>query len=220
MSKSGIDPIQSQISKRYIKSSGTRLSQGDIFSDVEFPISAHRLDEKGDEVIEETTIEFPYVILMTQDCDLEQDYFNRIQGKKTQDKYLHSVLVCPAYLAEQFKKGDHLADLEIKMESWNSDRYGLIAGNQNPRFHFLVIDQSMHTPNLIIDFKHYYTISRDDLYSIAKTNYLCTLNQLFREQLSQRFSQYLSRVGTPELCVNLLEEKEVKGSVDTRSLEA
>jgi hypothetical protein len=140
MSKSGIDPIQLQISKRYIKSSGTRLRQGDIFSDVEFPISTRRLDDKGDEVVEETTIEFPYVLLMTQDCDLEQDYFNRIQGKKTQDKYLHSVLVCPAYLAEQFKKGDHLAELEIKMESWNSDRYKVIADNQNSRFHYLVMD--------------------------------------------------------------------------------
>lgn len=169
--------------------------------------------------MEETTIEFPYVVVMTQDCDLEQDYFNRIQEKKTQDKYLHSVLVCPAYLAEQFKKGEHLTDLEIKMESWNSDRYKLIADNQNPRFHFLGIDQGMHVPNLVLDFKHYYTISRDDLYSLVQTNYVCTVNQLFREHLSQRFSQYMCRVGLPTLCVNLMDEKEVTGSVNIRSLE-
>ncbi len=49
---------------------------------------------------------------------------------------------------------------------------------------------------LIIDFKHYYTIPRNILYQNLD-HYNVSITELHREQLSQRFAYYLSRVGTP-----------------------
>ena len=48
-----------------------------------------------------------------------------------------------------------------------------------------------------IDIKHFFTINRDHFYSQI-VNRLCSLEDLFKEKLSQRFSQFISRIGLPE----------------------
>ncbi|MFZ3169428.1 MAG: hypothetical protein WA130_17575 [Candidatus Methanoperedens sp.] len=142
----------------------------------------------------------PYIVVMTQDCDLDNDFKNRsITNPDKHDKYLRTVLVCPAYVAEDFKDGNHLEDLELKMEKWESKRFKQIKEQNNARFHFLEPEQKLQVPELVIDFKHYYAIPRDTLFRMYPDCYLVTINQLFREFLSQRFSNYLSRIGLPIL---------------------
>lgn len=63
----------------------------------------------------------------------------------------------------------------------------------------IVLQPHLQLPELVIDFKHYYAIPRDTLFRMYPEHYLVTINQLFRESLSQRFSNYLSRIGLPEL---------------------
>ncbi len=117
------------------------------------------------------------------------------------DKYLQNVLVCPAYNAETFKKGDHLKGEpnELKMNTWGSNDYNKIKQQNNARFHYLEQNEALQVPQLVVDFKHYYTIPRDVIYKMHVDNYLATFNKLFRESLSQRFSSYLSRIGLPEI---------------------
>jgi hypothetical protein len=69
---------------------------------------------------------------------LAQDLSNR-QNKESldQDKYLPSILICPAYSAQSLRKGEHLLDLGQKMAIMNSDLWGKLKNNNNYRYHYL-----------------------------------------------------------------------------------
>ena len=117
------------------------------------------------------------------------------------------ILICPAYLAESLRQGTHLQENWGQiMESWESSKYGDIKIQSNPRFHYLKSNQDMQIGDLIIDFKHYFTIPRDELYRVYNDKYLASLNQLYREYLSQRFVNYFSRIGLPDLSNCKLDE--------------
>ena len=83
------------------------------------------------------------------------------------------------------------------MQYIDSKRWKIVQNNQNPRYHFLKGEKMYQVPNIVIDFKHYYTIPRDELYKNYKNHYIGSINELFREALSQRFAYYLSRIGLP-----------------------
>lgn len=176
---------------KYEIKSGNRVLQGDILESLE-----HTFDKIVGNELETVVMTFPYALVLTQDCDLESDFDNRADtARKDNDKYLQSILICPAYLAESLKQGKHLEELELKMASWSSDLWKPILRNHNERFHFLPSDSEFSIPDLILDFKHFYTVPRDDLY--AKHKYKASVAPLFREHISQRFSNYLSRIGLP-----------------------
>ena len=186
----------SKVNTRYCKRENGRVYQGDILRDM-LLLEMEYADEEGSgySIIEK---EVPYIVVLTQDCDLEQDFNNRAQISEKHDKYIDSILVCPAYLAEEFREGKHLEIFDLKMERWDTKRYKQIKTQNNYRYHYLEGYQPYQIPNLVIDFKHYYTISRNIIY-FAKENghYLASLRQLFRENLSHRFSFFLSRIGLP-----------------------
>ena len=108
----------------FIKSKKKRISQGDIYQDVEF--IEYAIQRKG--IIDISKIIFPYVIVLTQDCDLNQDYGDRLENSNTtkekkeisQDKILISAIVAPLYNYEHFIKGDHLSNLNMKMQNIKS----------------------------------------------------------------------------------------------------
>jgi hypothetical protein len=189
-----------KIDSRYIKKGELRrVTQGDILRNTK--IIDYLVKDKTYEIAQ---IELPYAVIMTQDCDLEQDYNNRrVDVDEKQDKYLQSILICPAYQSEIFKDGKHLEDLypdiHLTMEKWDSGRFKTILNQNNHRYYFLEQFQNFQIPSLVVDFKHYHTISREFLYKIYPDCYLATLNQLFREDISQRFSNYLSRIGLPNI---------------------
>jgi hypothetical protein len=184
--------IPSKIDSRYESHNCTRVCQGDILRDFTYEQAYNK---------NIFSFKLPYLIVLTQDCDLQQDYNNHNDNSNNiQDKFLQSVLVCPAYHAEKLRDGTHLKELNLNMESFNSERWSIVKKNQNPRYHFLVgQDNPYQVPNLVIDFKHYYTIQRNIIYNELGNHYLATLNVLFRESLSQRFAYYLSRIGLPTI---------------------
>lgn len=187
----------SKIDSRYVKRTIKRICQGDILRNISV-IDDYSIDPSGEFEVEELTL--PYIVVMTQDCDLENDFYNRSEPTpEKHDKFLRTVLICPAYIANDLRKGSHLEDLELKMETFNSERWNPIKKQNNARYHFLEQDQELQVPELVIDFKHYYALPRDTLFNMYDENYLVTINHLFREFLSQRFSNYLSRIGLPEL---------------------
>jgi len=178
----------------YIKHKEKRVCQGDIFRDIKYNLSTEIKDNAI--VVNEMTI--PYLIILSQECDLDWDFKYRSDIKyDTHDKYLQSILVSPAYLAEKVKEGTHLEDLQLKMQSYTSRKWSDIKSNQNIRYHYLQDEDRLKIPELVIDFKHYYTIPRDFFYKEFFGNYVGTLDQMFREHLSQRFAHYLSRIGLP-----------------------
>lgn len=170
-----------------------RISQGDVFRNIE--CIEYVIEKKG--VIEVSKIIFPLVIVLTQDCDLEQDSRNR--GKATQNTKLLSVLVAPLYNAEHVFLGEHLSDLDLKMEPINKNKspgQGLMQ-NERPRYHYINFPQNIPLVASVADFKHYFSVHVSYLESVRKNNFVCRLSDLFREDVSQRFSAYLARIGLP-----------------------
>jgi hypothetical protein len=174
-----------------------RISQGDIYKDVEFIENV--LEKHG--IFQISKVIFPYVIVLTQDCDLEQDSkvrYNKIKAQN-QDKLILSVLVAPIYNVEQVYVGEHLTQLKIKMQLINrgSSPGQNLRNNQTPRYHFLDFSPDSLLSPSVIDFKHYFSVHVEYLRG-KKSDFVCSVSPLFREDISQRFASYLGRIGLPE----------------------
>lgn len=175
----------------------SRVSQGDIIRNVEH--IEYVASKNG--VLEISKIEFPLVVVLTQDCDLAQDYKFRWAKPEasTQDKYLMSVLVAPLYNLEHVFTGEHLTDVGLKMATINKTKSPgtNLVNNETPRFHTLKFGSDVQIVDSVVDFKHYFSINVEYIKKHKQKNFVCQLSALFREDLSQRFASYLSRIGLP-----------------------
>ena len=172
------------------------IFQGDIYQKFDYVRWAEPIEEN----IDVDEIEIPFFVVLTQSCDLEWDFEDRSKSEnEKRDKYIQSILVCPAYIAELVRKGKHLEGLGLIMETYNSERWSVIKKNKNERYHFLEKSEELCLPNLIIDFKQYYTIPTHILYKLYKDHFVGSLKPLFRDDLSHRFAFYLSRIGLPRI---------------------
>ncbi len=116
----------------------TRPWQGEIYKDVKV-IQDVSSNETSTGELEWNIIEvnYNYIVILTQECDLEQDYKNRIEVRKDQDKFIPMILVAPAYLAESFKLGEHLKVYGQQMQYINSNEMNKIKNNENKRYHYI-----------------------------------------------------------------------------------
>lgn len=172
-----------------------RINQGDVITNVEF---IEGVKDYGD-YIEINKILFPYIVVLSQDCDLEQDVRTQQSQaeKQNQDKFLLSVLVAPLYTYEHFREGTHLRKLNLQRQRINSKASSLVKENRDVRYHYLPFPDSVDIVESVIDFKHYFGISVISLAEHKNGNYICTIKELYREQVSQRFANYLARIGLP-----------------------
>jgi hypothetical protein len=173
--------------------------QGDIYKDVTLIQDViYSESPEGEKEWNFNEVTYNYSIVLTQECDLEQDFKNRAEDKEDHDKYIHMILMAPAYLAESLRCGGHLEDYGQKMQRINSKEWDKLKRQENKRYYHLeeAIDKNIF--ELTIDFKHFYTISRDYFYNnIMNESYIASLTILYREELSQRFCNYISRIGIP-----------------------
>lgn len=137
-----------------------RICQGDIFKETEF--IEYAIERKG--IVEISRIIFPQVVVLTQDCDLNQDYVVRWAKDRpaTQDKKIFSVIVAPLYNFNHFYEGEHLSDLGMTMarqkdQGTTGSRY--LKQNQIPRYHYLEFPDNIPIVPSVVDFKHYFTVN-------------------------------------------------------------
>jgi len=181
-----------KISARKSKIIQNRICQGDIFANVEI---IENISIKGSKIILDKLF-FPYIICLNQECDLENDF--NINPTELKDSRILHLAIAPAFNFEQFLIGEHWGKIfQTNSSSKRSDtKTKLIMDNEIPRYHYMKFpDKDM--PELIVDFKHFFTINRDLLYSNIEKR-ICSLDDLFKEKLSQRFSFFISRIGLPE----------------------
>jgi hypothetical protein len=176
-----------------------RIVQGDIIRKVDY---VEAIVEKSG-LLEISRIEFPLVVVLTQDCDLEQDYrfrWSHEAKSKSEDKWLLSVLVAPIYNLEHIYTGEHLSELGMKMEAISRSKTPgkNLKSNQNPRYHYLDFGPDVPIVPSVIDFKHYFSVSVQYLRKVKREKFICQLSPLFREDVSQRFASFLARIGLPE----------------------
>lgn len=177
------------------------INQCDIFRNLEF---IEYVKELGN-TIEVSKIVFPLSIVLTQACDLQQDYNARKRNAEgnsaSQDKFLISVIVAPIYNFEEFRQGTHLEQLGLSMEPKGRREKSLcsnIIKNENKRYHYLNFSLDVELVESVIDFKHYFTVNANLLNQLYDTNYVCSIDSLYRELILQRFSNFLSRIGLPD----------------------
>lgn len=184
-----------KISAKKSKTSQRRICQGDIFTNIEI---IENLKVEGSKIVLNKLI-FPFIICLNQECDLENDYHTSIsESNECRDSHLLHLAIAPAFIFEQFLNGTHWGKIfNNNTPSKRSEtKVKLIMDNEIPRFHYLKFHEN-EMPELIVDFRHFFTINRDFLYSNLDRR-LCSLDNLFKEKLSQRFSYFISRIGLPE----------------------
>lgn len=167
------------------------LNQGEIISDlVKFHMAPNvPFSETEPSVV---SVKFDLAIVMSQACDLEQDFRSRQSG----GSQVPEVLFCQLRTA---------AELKATLGS-NSRLWDRIKINKDERYHFFEsispdCDQlSKGLTELGVDFKRYFTIPTEELYewiSLGRTRRRSVLNSPYLEHLSSRFVYFMSRVALP-----------------------
>jgi hypothetical protein len=104
---------------------------------------------------------------------------------------------------KEFIYGLHLKGVDLSARNFpsqtNKTENKMLKNNQLPRYHFFDFEKTeLGIDNLVIDFKIYYSVSVDYLVYLKNTNFVYSVPPLYREQISQRFAYYLSRIGLLE----------------------
>ena len=149
-----------------------------------------------------TPIEHPYAIVVSQDCDLNQDFFFKFHQRGKERHTLPSVLFCEVTEAEELVYGDRNATVfqegAIRQDFRNNNDY---------RYHFLqAIPESLDRagdgiPELAIEFKRYFTMPSDEVYrriEVKQAQRHCHLLSPYREHFINRFHNFNNRVALPE----------------------
>lgn len=182
----------------YCKRKQKRICQGDIIRELNLTISSRI----GNVVDFSLTPSFSYGVILSQECDIYQHY-NRLkknleetdEDKKSDDQVIETLLVCPAFPLEQFLLGEHIEGK--KMTICSSKKMEKIKDNDiHNRFHYLPKLEG-RLPELIVDFKRFYTIPLGIFDGNLEKFYITSIKDLYRERLSQRFTNYLGRIALP-----------------------
>lgn len=172
-----------------------RIRQGDIYQNFIYDLSIPIPNR-----INKIRFEYPFVMVISQDCDLLRDYEIKYTNKENKNdaNRLFTVLVCPLFNSDQFKEGSHLKAIGLNCKPYNRELWNPIKKNECPRVHLLKSDDELGFPELVMDFKQYFTFPIDTLYRIRSKLFKARVKEIYREQISQRFSNYLSRIPLPD----------------------
>jgi hypothetical protein len=170
--------------------------QGEILTDVlqyrrslaSFRANTHELAETR----------HPFAIVISQDCDLERDYYARNPGpgEETSDaKLIPNIFVLEAVTVD-----------ELRLTSpKGKDIWKRIQQNKDERYHVLEsvsaecdnLDGGI--PALGVDFRRHFSVPTDELYAqcdVAAKRRCCLISP-YLEHFTRRFADFLSRVALP-----------------------
>lgn len=188
--------------KAFYKKTEDIICQGDIFKDVRY----NYIESEEDDAVNIIEYEFPLAVIISQACDtisMDRIVTNK-NGKPT--KFMPSILMCPIYEKGIIKSGVHIEEafsvndfLMIKENTFQSDDYSVAKRDFHYRYHVLkvLIDDKVVIENAVVDFKHYFTVPMSYLIN-HKEDRIMQLEDVFSEQLTLKFSNYLSRVAIPD----------------------
>lgn len=142
--------------------------------------------------------EHPFVIVVSQDCDLDWDFKART-NEAAPRKFIPNVLFCEVSDVETFRGTGEI----------NAKRFEQFRSNRDMRYHVLArVPQACDvqgdgTVELAVDFKRYFTLPTDDIYrqlllgDRIGVQRRTVLRPPFRESLCQRFYYFQSRIALP-----------------------
>ena len=205
--------MPAQVEKYVSVVPGERLHQGEIFAGL--VRIRQTLDSIGSERISVDVVSYPYLIAMTQDCDLTQDAAAREVEKQAADD--------PSNVSDELKKKlnkaqkwkienvlfcEAMSTLDMKdAVPPGKDIWKRIIQNKDERYQCLEAVPSVKDaageglPSLGCDFKRYVTIPVDEVYmqltrdpSVRRVR----LATPYAEHLLHRFCNFQSRIPLPE----------------------
>lgn len=175
------------------------LRQGEIISNlIQSYVTVESLSTDGKITLEK---EHEFAIVVTQDCDLDWDFRARNsispvgeQGA-SESRQIPNILFCEVHTAVTLRSRQGMS-----RQFW--DRIKI---NKDERYQFFqavapeydLLGEGL--PKLGIDFKRYFTIPTDELYtrlSLDSQRRCCILSP-YLEHFTTRFSHYLSRIALP-----------------------
>lgn len=180
------------------------ICQGDVFQNVKY----NYIDFESDDTVEVVEFTFPMAIIISQACDVSSmgEMIREQSGKAT--KFMPSILMCPIYDIDIAKKTGHLntafRNLKLRKTDGQSDYllYGddtkVVNKDWHYRFHSftVAINKKIILEKAVIDFKHYFTVPASYLMK-NRENRIFHLEDLYAEQITLKYSTYLSRVAIP-----------------------
>ncbi len=196
---------------------GESLYQGEILSNVVITRLTESAVLTGEPEIEIEA--HPLAIVLTQDCDLLQDYDLRKEledlrralaeaGDAEKDALRQKIAkktanLLPCVLLCQMTVLEHVKNLNQGSDLWKP-----IRANANERFHVMCevlrCEDNLNTglPPLAVDFRKYFSIPTSELYNCIServpqkrlSRRRCKLLPPYREHLVTRFCNYLGRV--------------------------
>jgi hypothetical protein len=184
------------------------LRQGEIISNLTQFLPKLEIPTKPDQILGRY-LTHPYAIVVTQDCDLEQDYKARRENAK-KHRLLPNILFCELELANELRNSkinNESLPVEKREREVNSAIWKEIAKNKHERYHFfqrITTDcdlQNAGLKELAADFSRFFTIPTDEVYFRIEKNLTqkhCFLLSPYLEHFSLRFHYYHSRVALPE----------------------
>lgn len=146
------------------------------------------------------------MVVMSPDCDLEQDFFVRFPDPHAQEQYQPVIEdESPPAIIPHVLLGDLYEESEIKSRIPGSDVWRRIRQNQDERYHCLPaasIDNPLQSelPALYLDFKKSLSLPTRNLYDglrVKKVQRIALIPPIYVHQLIHRFYGFLSRVGLP-----------------------
>jgi hypothetical protein len=174
---------------------GERLYQGEIVEGlIQVRQSLETLGESGPLKLDEVV--HPFAIVMTQDCDLEQEFRIR-SGAREGTSALPNILFCEAITTTDLK-----GNVPPGKDIWKR-----VIQNRDERYQCLEsVPPSQDLlgkgiPCLGCDFKRYFTVCVDEVYRRIELKQITRRSRLitpYAEHLLSRFSIFQSRVPLPE----------------------
>ena len=188
--------------QRYEQSpSSGYLRNGEILSGLRIPTIQWQFESKIDlrEERDLTVISHPYVVVVSQECDLYWDYVARSRddssGEGLGNKDISEILVADLYTMAELT-----ASSDIRVKAW-----GRIKKLENPRYHSLEAatdeDEGIDIPERSVDFKSMFGVDPNLMYSLLAQDDIQRLGRLangYRLQMIQRLMAYQGRVDLPD----------------------
>jgi hypothetical protein len=173
------------------------LRQGEILTGViQYKPVIDELSQQAEELSFEA-VSHPYVIVVTQDCDLDWDYKNRNSQDTQPSKSLNSVILCEIDTAQVIRD---------TADNMNTKEWGLVKNHRHERFYFFEkipaeyeVEQE-GLPELTADFKRVFGMDSSTLYrqiEIGIVKRRTVLVSPYLEHFSRRYYYFHGRVALP-----------------------
>ena len=181
----------------YVKHDSPFLKQGEIINNL-FELKLlipQRITIDVNQGVQVEQSIHPYAIVVSQDCDIEQDYKARLH-EVPEDKLLTHLLFCALFTQEEIRRRNNL----------KADQWKRIRQNQDERYHYLV-EAPIHgtedsLPELIADFKTTFSLRIEFVSWSVSTNQAVRKGGLlspYLEDFMHRLYSFLGRVATPPM---------------------